>query len=559
MAASPPAANAGQAPAFADFSGFETRSLFLPGIVPPYTEPARRVMGHMSSVARYLGRRYSGLPETALVSIVLTPGADPARTAAAAQSVLGQSYRRLELLVAAGVIPATASSDSRVREIAIPTGAGIAAMRNQGLRAAAGDYLVWLDGDSMLEPQFLRILLGALLEHDPRGLAYCAQRSAARAADQPALRYAAFSRPLLENRPYFDLSCVLHARSLLDGDTPFDEQAGAQADWLFLLQLTERRAARAVPCMLSQRSETGLAPAGGDSSAVDRYLQSAGRLQQDLADSGVAGLERMYALHAPQRSRARKPVSIVIPSYECAEHLKLCVAAVQRYTAQPFELIIVDNGSSAPVREFLATLQASVARVILNPHNAGFTTAVNQGIACSAPGNDVVLLNNDAVVTPGWLEALQKVIEDVADAGLVVPRQVLLAGTDTLGVHQPACDPAREMDVNLSAHHDNIIDPGFDPVAGLMELRFAPFFCVYIPRDVIEALGPLDEQDAPHYRSDRLYCEAVRRLLKRRIVYTPHAKLYHFLQRATQALAARSPVEYDALFIRNQRPEATAP
>ncbi len=555
MAASAGSASAGARSAFSDFSSYEARSLFLRGIEAPFDEPARRVLGHMGSVHRYLRCRSAALPETVRVSVILTPSADAGRVDAALRSILAQTYRNIEVLVCG--YPQIVARDPRLRVIDDAGCRNLAARRNRCWREANGDYLLWLDGHTTLDSDCLRILLGAIegdRRHDPRpGLAYAACQRLGATGEVTGVDYASFSRPLLENRPCVDLGCVLHARALLSSAAPFDEAAAWGGGWLALLRMTEGRAARAVPCVLFTAGERSEEPEL-DATTVDAYLQAAGRLKDRLPAQDVPGFEAMYAVHGRPRSTRRRPVSIVIPSYECPEHLRLCVAAVRAFTTGPFELVIVDNASSMPVLDVLDQLQREGVKVIRNSSNRGFTAAANQGIGCSAVDHDVVLLNNDAVVTPGWLEAFEQALDEVPEAGAVVPRQVLLGGTDTLMVHQPACRADREMDVNISAHHDNIIDPSLHPALGLMELRFAPYFCVYLPRTVIEVLGPLDEETAPHYRSDRLYCEAIRRLLNRRIIYTPHAKLYHFLQRATLALAGRSPAEYDALFVRNELP-----
>jgi O-antigen biosynthesis protein len=552
---------------YRDFSDYEARSIFHTEVRAPFSEPALRVLGHLNSARRYLIRRFADLQQVSRISFILTTSADTHRRDAVVESVLAQTYRNIELLVCGEV----AASDPRLRHVPVLDGASRADARNACLREATGDYVTWLDGTSTLDPEFVRVMLGTMKAQADTNAVYCAQRKEDADGRLLALRYACFNRALLENRPWLDLNCVLHARNLIDWVVPFDESVDEQQDdWLFLLKLTEGSAMRAVPCglvtspaaeaatgdgrdALTDGGVQGELPCAGQGAAVDAWLAEEPLIDR-LPDIAVPGLERMFALRRYQQATQVRPVSIVIPSYECPEHLGLCVAAVRAFTDGPFELIVVDNASSPPVGKILDRLESEGVRVIRNARNAGFTHAVNQGIAGSAPRNDVVLLNNDAVVTPGWIAALQSALQQVPTAGAVVPRQVLLAGTDTVAVHQPACDPRREMDVNLSAHHDNILDPGLVPSAGLVELRFAPFFCVYLERSVIDALGPLDEDGAPHYRSDRLYCEAIRRLLGRKVVYTPHAKVYHFLQRATQALAARSPPEYDALFVRNVRP-----
>jgi O-antigen biosynthesis protein len=553
---------------YRDFSDYEARSIFHTEVRAPFSEPALRVLGHLNSARRYLIRRYTDLQQVSRVSFILTTSVGTHCRDAVVDSVLAQTYRNIELLVCGE----TATRDPRLRQVQVLDGASRAGARNACLREATGDYVTWLDGTSTLDPEFVRVMLGTLKEQANTNAVYCAQRKEDSGGRLLALRYTCFNRALLENHPYLDLNCVLHARGLIDWGAPFDEHVDEQQnDWLFLLKLTEGSAMRVVPCALvtnpaadavtgdgcdslTDGGVLGERPCAGQGAAVDAWL-AVEPLIDRLSDVAVPGLERMFALRRRQQATQVRPVSIVIPSYECAEHLRLCIAAVRAFTDASYELIVVDNASSAPVGKVLDRLASEDGvRVIRNARNAGFTHAVNQGIADSAPRNDVVLLNNDAVVTPGWLAALQSALEQVPTAGAIVPRQVLLAGTDTVAVHQPACDLRREMDVNLSAHHDNILDPALVPSTGLVELSFAPFFCVYLERSVIDALGPLDEDGAPHYRSDRLYCEALRRLLGRKVVYTPHAKVYHFLQRATQALAARSPPEYDALFVRNVRP-----
>ena len=176
--------------------------------------------------------------------------------------------------------------------------------------------------------------------------------------------------------------------------------------------------------------------------------------------------------------------------------------------------------------------------------------AVNRGIE-AAGDRDIVLLNNDALATPGWVPGMWEVFDHIDDVGLVVPRQTLFPGTPTTDVHVPYSRADREVDVSLSAHHANVLDPMLDPARGYVELRFGTFFCAYIPSETVEAVGLLNVEHGPHYRSDRLYCDMVREFAKRRIVYTPHSKLYHFLQRSTRDLQSAQPAAFEDMFVRN--------
>jgi glycosyltransferase involved in cell wall biosynthesis len=76
-------------------------------------------------------------------------------------------------------------------------------------------------------------------------------------------------------------------------------------------------------------------------------------------------------------------------------------------------LVVIDNGSNDGTGAYLAGVQdaASVPlTVISNDRNIGFPAAINQGLKV-AQGEYLVLLNNDAVVTDGWLDQLVALAE----------------------------------------------------------------------------------------------------------------------------------------------------
>ncbi len=70
----------------------------------------------------------------------------------------------------------------------------------------------------------------------------------------------------------------------------------------------------------------------------------------------------------------------------------------------------MDNQSNSDVFHFCKKKDGEDhIRVIFNHSNFGFTQAVNQGILAANPQNDIILLNNDTLVTQNWVEALQEV------------------------------------------------------------------------------------------------------------------------------------------------------
>jgi len=100
--------------------------------------------------------------------------------------------------------------------------------------------------------------------------------------------------------------------------------------------------------------------------------------------------------------------SLIIPCWNQLAFTQRCLQSAFRHTRLAFELIVVDNGSTDGTGTYLAGV-ADAARVpvtvIANTTNQGFPAAINQGLR-AARGGYLVLLNNDVVVTDGWLDQL---------------------------------------------------------------------------------------------------------------------------------------------------------
>ena len=116
------------------------------------------------------------------------------------------------------------------------------------------------------------------------------------------------------------------------------------------------------------------------------------------------------------RTASTKPVSLVIPVYNQMDYTRQCLESIARCTDHPHELIIVDNASTDGTQEFLRDVKA---QVITNQHNLGCAKAWNQGVRASH-GDVIGILNNDIVVTEGWLDGLLAFMEQ-ADHGIVSP------------------------------------------------------------------------------------------------------------------------------------------
>ena len=120
--------------------------------------------------------------------------------------------------------------------------------------------------------------------------------------------------------------------------------------------------------------------------------------------------------------------TVLIVNYNGSRHLGPCLAALdkQTYPSDRFETILVDNASRDGSCDFVRREFPSV-RLIENPMNAGFAGGNNAGLPF-ARGRRIVLLNNDTIADPFWLEELAA----AAKPGFAVASKLVFAHDPTL-------------------------------------------------------------------------------------------------------------------------------
>jgi GT2 family glycosyltransferase len=102
---------------------------------------------------------------------------------------------------------------------------------------------------------------------------------------------------------------------------------------------------------------------------------------------------------------------VVIPTLDGRERLLRTLASLDRQTA-PAEVVVVDNASTDSTAEAVAETHPHV-RVIRNERNLGFGAAIN-GAALGLDGDLLVLVNNDVVCEPDFLERITEPFADPA-------------------------------------------------------------------------------------------------------------------------------------------------
>ncbi len=238
---------------------------------------------------------------------------------------------------------------------------------------------------------------------------------------------------------------------------------------------------------------------------------------------------------------AQPAASIIIVSYNNLALTKLCLASVLRHTAElAYEVIVVDNASADATPEFLRQLAARNAsvRVLLQNENLGFARANNLALQ-QARGEVLVLLNNDAIVTPGWLPRLCWHLRDAA-VGMVGPVTNHIGNEAQIRAPYQTWAELEEFSTQLALNHDRQV----------ADIPMLAMFCVALRRGVYEQLGGLDEQYATGMFEDDDYalrvCQHGYRLLCAADVF-----VHHFGQAAFGKLVRSG--AYDRLFDANRR------
>ncbi len=181
-------------------------------------------------------------------------------------------------------------------------------------------------------------------------------------------------------------------------------------------------------------------------------------------------------------------VSILVLCHNQLEYTRLCLESVLRHTRAPYELIVIDNASTDGTAAYLEELRhrSGPVRVCVqrNAINRGFPAGCNQGLTL-ARGRYVVFLNNDTVVTPGWIDGLVRwSLTDWPRVGMVgavtnasrPPQQIAVAYRELDQLDAFAAERAQEY------------------AGQALVVERLTGFCLLARREVLDQIGGFDER-----------------------------------------------------------------
>ena len=173
--------------------------------------------------------------------------------------------------------------------------------------------------------------------------------------------------------------------------------------------------------------------------------------------------------------RKKHSMSIIIPVRDNFALTERCLANLEMYTDEDFELLIIDNGSTDETANFPVAVR--------NEENLGFAKAINQGLE-KASGDVLCIMNNDTMVGfSQWLPSILNIFDNYESVGLVGPVSNNGSGIQTVpfkGTEETFPQYCKEW----MLHRDGQV---------MSVIRLAGF-CMFISRELYDVIGKFDEQ-----------------------------------------------------------------
>ena len=231
-----------------------------------------------------------------------------------------------------------------------------------------------------------------------------------------------------------------------------------------------------------------------------KTIQMANQIISKITD-GLSAWAPKHGEESKNLKRGKKKLaitSIIILTLNEVEYTRKCVESIRSHTPEPHEIIFVDNGSKDGTIKWLKKLTQENPnfKLIENKINLGFAKGCNQGIAASS-GEYILLLNNDVLVTEGWLSGMHECIDSAPDIGVVGPMTNNISGLQKVA-NADYGDPDHLEEYAKAFREKNRYRR--------IPARRIVGFCMLFRRELVEKIGLLDETFGSGNYEDDDFC-----------------------------------------------------
>lgn len=469
----------------------------------------------------------------------------------AVASVRDQTWSDWELVVVddassesdvAPILDEASRLDWRIRVLRNDVNSGIVATTNVALDASRGTFVAFMDHDDVLDPTALEECMAVLGSSPDIDLLYTDEdRLAAGGRSVSVFPKPDWSPERLRSQNYVGHLSVMRRELVAELGGMRNGFDGSQ-DYDLVLRVAERarRIAHIPKVLYHWRLTEGSVSMTGHHSVFDAAKRAVGDHAERCGIEAWVEQTRPEGVYRVHRSVRGDPlVSVVIPTRGSRGVIRgdqrvFVVSAVRSIvevsTYQNVEFVIVaDCAMDQDVAESLQDILGDRLRLVWYDRPFNFSHKMNRGVA-AARGEYLVLLNDDVeVITPDWIETMLGLAQE-DDVGLV---GVMLYFEDDTVQHAGHVYHDTVFGHVAYGAPRGLVGPG----SGLVverEVSGVTAACSMISRAKYVAVGGLCEW-LPANFNDVDFCLKIRQA-GLRIVWTPHAELYHYESKSRDPL-----------------------
>ena len=457
------------------------------------------------------------------------------------QSVHKQLYPNWELCIADDgssqphvkkTLEEYAARDRRIKLHLGLENRGVSHASNRALEMAAGEFVVLLDHDDILEEQALFRVAESVLEENP-DMVYSDEvlvtpdlATVRRYAYRPA-----FSPEFLRAHPYI-VHLVGFRTQLLRDIGGFDEHLRISQDYDLILRATEKaRTIVHIPELLYQWRLHG--DSAGNQKMLEVMETSRAVLLRHLERCGERGNVNdgtdfnLFDVRYPLGDDLR--VAIIIPTKNHGDLLRQCIESIRAtVSGVQYDIVVIDHESDEPdTLTYLSSISPGV-RVIRYAGAFNFSAINNFSVSRLDGGySHYLFCNNDIeAIKLGWLDRMLELGQQPSVG--IVGAKLLYPDRKTIQ-HAGVCVGA----YGCAEHYGKFLSPpensgeaGFlEVLTSTHEVAAVTAACLLIRKDVFEQIAGFDEALAVGFGDVDLCLRVGERGY--RVLYCPHAELLH--------------------------------
>jgi len=454
-------------------------------------------------------------------------------------SVLGQVYENIEVCIADDC-----STDSKVKEVISEylkkdyrfkvtyrdSNGHISASSNTAFDMSKGEFCLLLDHDDMLTQDCVFRVVDALNENKNHDLIYSDEDK----VDEMGRFTDPYFKPQWAPESFLTRNYIGHVvcvrRSLMEKAGKFRLGYEGSQDYDLLLRVTElTKNICHLPFVLYHWRMHAASTSSVEEAKPYAYIAGKKAIEEALDRRNEKGKVDMLAGYKGYSVRydikLEEKISIIIPTKDNTEILKLCLVSIyEKSSYKNFEIIVVSNNSKdSSLFKLLDEYKTKHSNFIWFEHNIpfNFSSLMNEANK-KVTGKYLVLLNNDTeVITPDWLEGMLEQCQrkEIGTVGvkLLYPNDHIQHAGVTIGLGGVAGH------IFTGMHKDS---PGyFYYIHSITNYSAVTAACLMCRREVFDEVNGFTEEFSVEY-NDTDFCLKVLSAGYRN-VYLPHVELYH--------------------------------